>query len=308
MKQTSRRHKPQVEKRPSAGPDGIVLAPPAYGIESVDRAVMQTAPEAPIQRKAARPALRGGDALGKHSANQTGLPDTLKSGVESLSGFSMDDVRVHYNSSKPAGLNALAYTQGTDIHVAPGQERHLPHEAWHVVQQAQGRVQPTMQMQSGVQVNDDRGLEHEADIMGAKALRMDNNPQAVQLKAFHDIAKNNPQVKQAAQLQAGSGVIQRVQIARIDVTLSGKMPQWDQDGLTYHLNLTTDPPHITCENWPKDRGSGTTKMQFFFKRKDNGDIVNAVSGQRGKKKFSDLPSTVQNFVSNNYDAILAVDE
>lgn len=101
--------------------------------------------------------------------NNTGLPDNLKSGIESLSGMSMDSVRVHYNSSQPAQLNALAYAQGTDIHVAPGQEQHLPHEAWHVVQQAQGRVRPTMQMKDGVPVNDDAGLEHEADVMGGRA-------------------------------------------------------------------------------------------------------------------------------------------
>lgn len=105
-----------------------------------------------------------------NTENNTGLPDNLKSGIESLSGLSMDSVRVHYNSSQPAQLNALAYAQGTDIHVAPGQEQHLPHEAWHVVQQAQGRVQPTMQMKEGIPINDDRGLEHEADVMGAKAL------------------------------------------------------------------------------------------------------------------------------------------
>lgn len=102
--------------------------------------------------------------------NNTGLPNQLKAGIESLSGMSMDGVKVHYNSDKPAQLNAHAYAQGTDIHVAPGQEQHLPHEAWHVVQQAQGRVQPTMQMKAGVPVNDDVGLEHEADVMGAKAL------------------------------------------------------------------------------------------------------------------------------------------
>ena len=100
--------------------------------------------------------------------NDTGLPDGLKSGVESLSGLSLDDVDVHYNSAQPARINALAYTQGSEIHVAPGQERHLPHEAWHVVQQAQGRVQPTMQLQD-VPVNDDEGLEQEADAMGEKA-------------------------------------------------------------------------------------------------------------------------------------------
>lgn len=104
--------------------------------------------------------------------NKTGLPDNLKTGVENLSGMSMDHVKVHYNSSQPAQLNALAYAQGSNIHVAPGQEKHLPHEAWHVVQQAQGRVQPTKQFKLGVQVNDDPDLEHEADVMGKKALSL----------------------------------------------------------------------------------------------------------------------------------------
>lgn len=107
--------------------------------------------EAPVQRK-----------------NETGMPDNLKAGVESLSGFAMDDVRVHYNSDKPATVQALAFTQGTDIHVAPGQEQHLPHEAWHVAQQMAGRVEPTTEV-GGMPVNDNVGLEHEADVMGARA-------------------------------------------------------------------------------------------------------------------------------------------
>jgi hypothetical protein len=104
--------------------------------------------------------------------NNTGLPDQLKSGVENLSGYSLDDVKVHYNSAKPSQLQAHAYAQGTDIHVAPGQEKHLPHEAWHVVQQKQGRVKATRQLKGKVNINDDAGLENEADVMGAKALQM----------------------------------------------------------------------------------------------------------------------------------------
>ncbi len=104
--------------------------------------------------------------------NRTGLPDPPKAGVETLSGLSLDDVNVHYNSDKPAQLNALAYAQGTDVHVAPGQEKHLPHEAWHIVQQKQGRVRPTMQMKSGIPVNDEQKLEREADGMGARAANM----------------------------------------------------------------------------------------------------------------------------------------
>lgn len=100
--------------------------------------------------------------------NRTGLPDNLKAGIENLSGYSMDDVRVHYGSSKPAAVQAYACTQGTDIYVAPGQERHLPHEAWHVAQQMAGRVAPTTEI-NGMPVNDNAALEHEADVMGAKA-------------------------------------------------------------------------------------------------------------------------------------------
>ena len=100
--------------------------------------------------------------------NTTGLSDTLKAGIETLSGLSMDDVQVHYNSPQPAQVQALAYTQGTDIHVGPGQEKYLPHEAWHAVQQKQGRVQPTMQAK-GMVMNDDEGLEREADVMGGRA-------------------------------------------------------------------------------------------------------------------------------------------
>lgn len=119
------------------------------------------------------------------SSNNTGLPDGLKTNIESLSGYSMNDVKVHYNSPKPAQMKALAYTQGTDIHVAPGQEKHLGHEAWHVVQQKQGRVQPTTQMK-GVNINDNASLEREADIMGTKAtqLKAINNKDTVQKKTI----------------------------------------------------------------------------------------------------------------------------
>ncbi|MEX1030087.1 MAG: DUF4157 domain-containing protein [Paenibacillaceae bacterium] len=103
--------------------------------------------------------------------NKTGMPDNLKSGVEALSGTDMSDVRVNYNSDKPDKVNALAYAQGNDIHVGPGQEEHLPHEAWHVVQQKHSRVNPTLQAK-GLAINDDDALEREADVMGAKAMQM----------------------------------------------------------------------------------------------------------------------------------------
>jgi hypothetical protein len=103
------------------------------------------------------------------------LPDNLKSGIEHLSGIDISDVKVHYNSQQPAQLNAHAFAQGNQIHVASGQEKHLPHETWHVVQQKQGRVKPTKQLKSSVAINDDAGLEKEADVMGRKAIQTQKN-------------------------------------------------------------------------------------------------------------------------------------
>lgn len=97
--------------------------------------------------------------------NRTGLPDNLKEGIEKLSGLSMDDVTVNYNSKYPIKLGALALTQGTEIHIAAGQEKHLPHEAWHVVQQKQGRVRQEGQ-ENGQGINDSPQLEHEAEVNG----------------------------------------------------------------------------------------------------------------------------------------------
>lgn len=116
--------------------------------------------------------------------NPNGLPNQLKTGIEAMSGMDMSGVRIHANSDKPAQLNALAFAQGNDIHLGRGQEQHLPHEAWHVVQQRQGRVQPTAQLH-GAAINDDAGLEHEADVMGSRA---------AQLQTMHPV-----------QLRAGSG-------------------------------------------------------------------------------------------------------
>jgi Domain of unknown function (DUF4157) len=127
-------------------------------------------PSSIAQRKLNETVTQNKQQTIQRQPNTTGLPDNLKSGIENLSGHSLDDVKVHYNSSQPAQLNAHAYAQGTDIHIASGQEKHLPHEAWHVVQQKEGRVKPTKQLKSKVNINDDVSLEKEADVMGAKAL------------------------------------------------------------------------------------------------------------------------------------------
>ena len=119
--------------------------------------------------------------------NNAGLPDQLKTEIENLSGDSIDDVKGHHNSDKPAHLQADA--QRTDIHLTSDKEMHLPQEMWHVVQQKQGRANPTMLMKGKVNINDDIGLEKEADLMGNEAL---------QLKSQANMSKLRKSVKIAA--------------------------------------------------------------------------------------------------------------
>ena len=99
--------------------------------------------------------------------NRTGIPAQLKDRIEGSSGMSLDDVRVHYNSDRPAKLNALAYTQGNQVEIAPGQERHLAHELGHVVQQKLRAVRANARHASGVAMNTDPVLERQADEIGA---------------------------------------------------------------------------------------------------------------------------------------------
>jgi hypothetical protein len=135
------------------------------------RAFQEMANNSPQAKQAAQLQVMANNYSAQHQqpiqkkGNNTGLPDNLKTGMENLSGMSLDDVKVHRNSDKPAQLQAHAYAQGTDIHIASGQEGHLPHEAWHVVQQKQGRVKPTIQLK-GVKINDNSKLEAEATKMG----------------------------------------------------------------------------------------------------------------------------------------------
>ena len=169
----------------------------------------------------------------QRQVNKTGMPDALKHGIEHHSGISMDDVKVHYNSEKPSQLQAHAYAQGTDIHIAPGQEKHLPHEAWHVVQQKQGRVKPTLQLKGNLNINDELGLEREADLMGTLAL-----------KSFNHIPKNLVQRKLVASLPiqlakfkySSSQGAWRIISGQIDYSRKEKFPDRKEgvvDGTTY---------------------------------------------------------------------------
>lgn len=116
------------------------------------------------------PASHYGRSLGNRALQRehAGIPQDLRLKAEVLAGMDLSDVRVHRNSSEPARFDALAHTRGHDIHLAPGSDRHLAHELWHVVQQRQGRVPARGPVIGGAVVNDSAALEAEADRMGAR--------------------------------------------------------------------------------------------------------------------------------------------
>ena len=114
----------------------------------------------------------------RQEPNDTGIPAQLKKSLERNTGYSFDDVRVHYYSEKPAKLEALAYTQGSQVYLGPGQERHLPHELGHVVQQKMGIVHANTRHESGAALNTDAALERQADEIGNGRVHLQGSPSA----------------------------------------------------------------------------------------------------------------------------------
>lgn len=116
---------------------------------------------------------------GISSSTSGALPNPVRSQMENALGADFSDIKVHADSQSATDVGALAYTQGNDVHFAPGQynpetsggQELIGHELTHVVQQRDGRVQPTLEV-AGMPVNDDKSLEEEADEGGRKAAQM----------------------------------------------------------------------------------------------------------------------------------------
>ncbi|PTB95586.1 hypothetical protein C9994_11045 [Marivirga lumbricoides] len=110
------------------------------------------------------------------SSTKGGLDKAVQAKMEKAFQSDFSDVNITQNSSEATNMGALAFTQGNDVHFAPGQynpatsegQELIGHELTHVIQQKQGRVKATSQAK-GAPVNDDPALEKEADVMGKKA-------------------------------------------------------------------------------------------------------------------------------------------
>jgi hypothetical protein len=201
--------------------------------------------------------------------NNTGLLGRLKSGIESLSGVLPDNVEVHYNSSQPAQLNAQAYAQGNEIHVAPAQEQHLPDEPRRVAQQAQGRVKPTLRVSK---------QSEDSDFSGKGGVSV--NTAAVQ-----------------------GAIVQRVKIGQFDITKASPIAEieealcWSKHfGLSAHLTAEQLNDLLDELKEREDCGDITQEIRDRLDSDDDGDSVSWDNDEEGFDTGEEL-DTKEKFIS-----------
>lgn len=126
----------------------------------------------------AKPAKQNQSNQNSSSASRGSMPAPVRSKMENSFGTNFGDVSIHTDSPQAKSMGALAFTQGSNVHFAPGQynpqsssgQALLGHELTHVVQQRAGRVAVPHQSK-GAPINADPSLETEADNLGAKAAK-----------------------------------------------------------------------------------------------------------------------------------------
>ena len=172
--------------------------------------------------------------------NPNGLPGALQAKMEGALGADFSSVQIHQNSSSATDVGALAYAQGNDLHFAPGQyqpesstgQELIGHELAHVVQQREGRVQPTTQAK-GLAVNDDKGLETEADNLGR---------QAAQFKV--------DKLQTASKLARQDEIIQRKSSSVIQMITDEDLAARADHDTARHTPFVFDPSTITSMERP----------------------------------------------------------
>ena len=157
------------------------------------------------------------------------LPPSLQERMEEKLKMQFGDVRVHYNSDRPAEFGARAFTKGNQIYIAQGQEDTLEHELGHVVQQKQGRVHATGNIR-GKLINEDESLENHS------------------MSMFGNVNQANEEV---------------IQFQQTEIYFKGNVIYTDDDGISHtvetngnHIYLTTTKSH------PKG------KMNFIVQYRD----------------------------------------
>jgi hypothetical protein len=210
---------------------GKTMAPPAFSLSS-----------SPVQKKEESKANAG--AASK-------LPEDVRGKMEQSMGMDFSNVNIHANSEKAVSAGALAYSQGTDIHFAPGQydptsqkgQELLGHELAHTKQQAEGRVKADGEV-AGMPLNADKGLEREADEMAQKAVVGAVSPKTTQAKK--GAGEGNAPVQAKKATHDSNAPVQRFKMREEDISrypkfadfVANQMPSNIHDPrLVHYLNV-----------------------------------------------------------------------
>jgi len=138
-------------------------------ITPIQRKQVDKKENSPIQQKTAE------DNISNENYGNTNQQENFMIQMQKSFQTDFSDVNIHKNSKTAKNLGALAFTQGNNVHFAPGQfkpdtkqgKELIGHEFAHVVQQRQGKVQPNKQI-GKFKINDNSALEKQADEMGKK--------------------------------------------------------------------------------------------------------------------------------------------
>ena len=249
------------------------------------------------------------------------LPEELQAKMETSFGSDFSNVKIHKNSKQAAKLNALAFTQGEQIHFAPGQfnphsnkgKNMIGHEFTHIIQQRQGIVQPTGIIAKNHLLNNSQRLEHQADRFGSRAV----NGTTVNL--FSPTRFSNSVVIQKTPPAAAAGLFGIAGLEAVEaITLGLTAVQVGAMGLQQSGNLSYSPTHVSrlmeAEPKPYSRsythqifgafaegglGNDFSRAQFELKVDSNdfGEIVAFVRKNQSRTTSFDKSSMYVNFTN-----------
>jgi hypothetical protein len=131
--------------------------------------------EGGLQRSAPAFQLQGAARPKAKPASGKGLPPEMIDGFLLTTGVDLSEVPVFYNSPKPQKVQAHALADEEGIHLGEGQEAYLYEEAAHKVQQLQGKVHPTTDV-NGTAINAEASMEGAAIRMGEAAKAATQQP------------------------------------------------------------------------------------------------------------------------------------
>jgi hypothetical protein len=237
------------------------MTPPPFALTS-SPAQKKEEESSPLQKKQSSSPVQKKEEASSGGSGK--LPEEVRGKMESAIGTDFSEVRVHANSGKAVEAGALAYTQGADLHFAPGQydpnskkgQELLAHELTHVQQQSEGRVKSTGEV-AGMPLNDDKSLEKEADDVAARAAGSDMSASGTQKQLKKSDMSASGTQKQLKKASSGSGKapLQRFKMRESDIAKYPKFAQFVAEDMPKNIN---DPRLV---HFMKIFGEDTSKKQ-----------------------------------------------